>query len=178
MRCYGRIQTRKRRKFVSVFVAPHMILQVLATIFWIAPQVVASFACDLTVPIIPGALHTAVEQLAALNARSTDSDTVICLEPGNHVLETPVVLSARHNRGDGHRVIWVGDNSTLSAGVELTQWMRCVDGVHCNWPEWNGGIMRKYTKFIVFLDLPPFNLNVGTSTILSENQCYICYFVL
>jgi beta-glucuronidase len=101
----------------------------------------SSPSCTLSVPVAkPGALHDAADALAAtLGATTSSEDIIVCLEPGVHTLVGRTLrLNATHNHPRGGRVVWRGADSTVSAGAKLTKWMRCFDGVHCNWPEWNG----------------------------------------
>ena len=100
--------------------------------------------CTLTVPATAGALHSAAAALAVLLAALDSAvDVEICLAPGVHTLAgQTLVLGSQHNHPHGGRVVWRAASpslpATISAGAPLTNWWRCYDGTHCNWPEWNG----------------------------------------
>lgn len=69
-------------------------------------------------------------------------DLHVCLEEGVHrVVGKGLQLDARHNHPAGGRVIWrparPGASVTVSAGVPLTQWGHCDDGVHCPGEDWH-----------------------------------------
>ena len=109
-------------------------LQIIALFF------ASSWACDIKVGPTDD-IHAVADALAAnLTTSWTDDSTFdICFQAGvTYHLTRPIVLDERHN---GAKVTWRtndGLGATFSAGLPLTKWNRCNDGIHCPWADWEG----------------------------------------
>ena len=137
--------------------------------------------CNYTVTATTGALLKAAHHVAtALGSAAEAVDYTVCLEAGDHVLHGSALrLNSSHNHPRGARVVWRGigrpvggpqqtdapatGKPRIRGGVQLTKWLRCVDGTHCNWPDWNDVWVHfvKDIPFVTTSDVPFRQLWVG-----------------
>jgi hypothetical protein len=85
-------------------------------------------------------VHEAAARVALYDTAG-GNDVAVCLGPGTHLLhEKPLTLTEAHSP-DGIKVQWRSEDfenpAVISGGVALTKWVRCNDGVHCPWENWN-----------------------------------------
>ena len=97
---------------------------------------VTALPCNYTVSAMPGSLHAAADHLVTTTFTQSSFDYTICLVAGDHVLSGRTLhLNETHNPR-GARIIWRAapgavTSPRISGGVQLTKWLRCMDGVHC-----------------------------------------------
>lgn len=93
-----------------------------------------------------GALQPPLASLADAARRvaelaPTATNLTVCLLPGKHTTAgAPLTLNASHNLASGGRVTWRATTpgaSVITGALSLAKWYRCMDRIHCNYPDYN-----------------------------------------